>query len=310
MLHTRGVSLTRLGLIDTRVRVLLLLLSGLAFISASAFGQTPTTGPSWLEKSHRTMGETSMGRSSRELGPSSAENSQLMLGPIAPTVTLKGADLYRLKCQSCHGEKGEGAPPEINSIIDPVRATSAALILERMKKSGADMSRKDAIALASQSETALLDRLRKGGKNMPDPYLNDAEIRVLMPYLRSLAGLLAKQMSIQESAVRVGEHLVKSTCHICHAAAGPNPTPEQIAAGVIPPLGRLTSRTSLEQFVRKVTQGASVTSGPLSLPARGRMPAFNYVTETEAAAAYFYLLAYPPQLADVNPNPQPAPVKR
>jgi mono/diheme cytochrome c family protein len=199
------------------------------------------------------------------------------VGPVAPTVTLKGADLYRLKCQSCHGEKGEGAPPEINSIIDPVRATSATVILERMKKNGANMSQKDATALATQSEAALLDRLRKGGKNMPNPSLSEAEIRVLTPYLRLLARLPAKQISIQESAVRVGEHLVKSTCHICHAAVGPNPTPEQIAAGVIPPLGMLTSRTSLEQFVGKVTQGASVTSGPLSLPAWGRMPVFTLV---------------------------------
>ena len=284
-----------------RVRVLLVL------VSVSAFGQTPTSGPSWLEQSHRTMGETSMGRSSRELGPSPSENSHpIQVGPVAPTVTLKGADLYRLKCQSCHGEKGEGAPPEINSIIDPVRATSATVILERMKKNGANMSRKDATALASQSETALLDRLHKGGKNMPNPSLSEAEIRVLMPYLRLLARLPAKQITIQESAVRVGEHLVKSTCHICHAAVGTNPTPEQIAAGVIPPLGMLTSRTNLEQFVGKVTQGASVTSGPLSLPSRGRMPVFNYISETEAAAAYFYLLAYPPQLEDVNPNPHQA----
>jgi mono/diheme cytochrome c family protein len=305
LLHTRVVNLRKVGLIDMRARVLLLL------VSASAFGQTPTSGPSWLERSHRTMGETSMGRSSRELGPSPSENAHpIQLGPVAPIVTLKGADLYRLKCQSCHGEKGEGAPPEINSIIDPVRATSATVILERMKKNGANMSRKDASALASQSEAALLDRLRKGGKNMPNPALSDAEIRVLMPYLELLAGLPAKQISIQESAVRIGEHLVKSTCHICHAAVGPNPTPEQIAAGAIPPLSMLTSRTSLEQFASKVTQGASVTIGPLSLPARGRMPVFNYISETEAAAAYFYLLAYPPQLEDENPNSHPANGKR
>jgi cytochrome c1 len=128
-------------------------------------------------------------------------------GPLAPTVTLKGADLYRLKCQACHGTMGEGAPPEINSIINPVRATSATLILARMKQNGAAMSRKDAMALAIQSETALLDRLRKGGTNMPNPSLREAEIRVLMPYLKQLAGLPAKQIGIQEPAVRVGEHL-------------------------------------------------------------------------------------------------------
>jgi mono/diheme cytochrome c family protein len=164
------------------------------------------------------------------------------------------------------------------------------------------MSRKDAIALASQSEAALLDRLRKGGTNMPNPGLSDVEVRVLLPYLKRLAGLPAKQTSIQETTVRVGEHLVKSTCHICHAAVGPNPSPEEIGAGAIPPLSTLTSRTGLEQFVRKVTHGSSVAIGALSLPSRGRMPVFNYLSETEAAAAYIYLLAYPPQLDGEIPN--------
>lgn len=276
---------------------------GFLLVAPLVFGQTPTTGPSWLEQAHRTMGETSMGRSSRQLGPSPAENTHpIQLGPVASFVTLTGGDLYRLKCQACHGPEGEGAPPEINSIIDPVRATSASLILERMKKRGAEVTPKDAKALAQQSESALLDRLRKGGKSMPNPGLSEIEIRVLMPYLRQLAGLASKQTSTQESAVRVGEHLVKSTCHICHAAVGANPSPEQIGAGVIPPLSTLTSRTSLEQFVRKVTHGAAVTSGQLALPARGRMPAFSYISDTEAAAAYFYLVAYPPQLQEESPK--------
>jgi mono/diheme cytochrome c family protein len=96
------------------------------------------------------------------------------------------------------------------------------------------VSRKDAIALASQSETALLDSLRKGGINMPNPGLSETEIRVLVPYLNQLAGLPAKQISIQETVVQVGQYLVKSACQICHAAVGPNPTPEQIGAGSRP----------------------------------------------------------------------------
>src|SRR5262249_20153072 len=213
------------------------LVLGALLLSFSASAQTPTTGPSWVEHLHRNLGETSMGRSSAQLGPSPFQSaSPVQVGPLAPTVTLRGADLYRLMCQSCHGKSGEGAPPEINSIINPVRATSSAIILERMKKNGAAMSRKDAIALANQSQAALLDRLRKGGTNMPNPGLNETEIRLLTPYLKQLAGVPAKQLTIEERAVQVGEHLVKSTCHICHAAVGPNPTPEQITAGVIPPL--------------------------------------------------------------------------
>jgi mono/diheme cytochrome c family protein len=176
-----------------------------------------------------------------------------------------------------------------------------------MKKRGGDMSRKDAMALASQSEASLLDRLRRGGTNMPKPNLSEVEVRVLLPYLKQLAGITAKQTSIKEPTIRVGEHLVKSTCHICHAAVGPNPTPQEIGVGAIPPLSTLTSRAGLEQFVRKVTHGSSIAMGALSLPSRGRMPVFNYLSEAEAAAAYIYLLAYPPQPdAEISSSHVPA----
>jgi mono/diheme cytochrome c family protein len=220
-------------------------------------------------------------------------------------MTLNGADLYRLKCRGCHGVAGQGAPPEINSIINPVRATSAEVIMERMKERGAAISRKDAAVLARQSEYSLLERLHKGGTDMPNPALTDAEIRVLMPYLDELSGIPARQLTTSESAARMGEHLVKSTCHICHTAVGPNPTPEDIAAGVIPPLSTLTSRTSLEQFVRKVTRGASLPMGSMAIPSRGRMPVFSYVSQSEAAAAYVYLLTYPPEAEET-----PAPAQR
>jgi mono/diheme cytochrome c family protein len=275
------------------------MLRGIFFISvllvSAALGQSPTSGPSWLEHLHRNMSSTSMGRSSWQLGPAPGGSaSPIQVGPFPSTVTLTGADLYRIKCQGCHGTSGEGAPPEINSIINPVRATSASVIMERMKKTGAPISRKDAATLAKQSETALLARLHKGGMDMPHPALRENEIRVLLPYLQQLAGVASKQLSLHESTLQVGEHVVKSTCHICHSAVGPNPSPAEIASGVIPPLSTLTARTSLEQFVRKVTRGAPVTMGDLSIPARGRMPVFSYLKESEAAAAYIYLLAYPP----------------
>jgi hypothetical protein len=49
---------------------------------------------------------------------------------------LGGADLYRLDCQSCHGPRGVGAPPEINSLLGPVQGTSTTLIMKRMKDKG------------------------------------------------------------------------------------------------------------------------------------------------------------------------------
>jgi mono/diheme cytochrome c family protein len=158
-------------------------------------------------------------------------------------------------------------------------------------------SRADAAVLAKQANDALLQRCHKGGQDMPAfPHLSDAEIRSLVAYLKLLAGVPGaerEQVAVTESPVRVGEHIVKSTCHICHSAAGPNPTPEEILEGAIPPLNTLTTRTSLPEFVRKVSGGAPIVMGSPPLPFRGTMPVFDYLSEDEAADAYMYLTLYP-----------------
>ena len=211
---------------------------------------------------------------------------------------LQGADLYRLNCRGCHGEEGLGAPPEINSVINPVRAGSATLIMARMKKSGMIISHAQAAELARQSKRALLQRLHEGGKDMPPfTHLNEAEIRALTAYLKLLAdvpGADAEQLAISEPGMRVGEHIVKSTCHICHSALGENPDAEQLAKGAIPPLSTLTSRVNRAQFVRKVTLGAPIVMGAPPIMCRGRMPVFYYLSEDEAADVYLYLSSYQP----------------
>jgi len=270
---------------------------------------TPVEGQSWIKHLHRSFDGTSMGKT-WVLGPAPSEPGedpptwvpQLSPGFAVQTATLHGSDLYRLNCQGCHGASGLGAPPEINSVIDPVRATSVTVILERAKKTGQDMSRADAAALARESRVALLDRLHKGGESMPAfPHLNDLEIRSLLAYLEQLSGVPgteSHQIAVQESPFRVGEHIVKSTCHICHSAAGPNPEPEDLMEGVIPPLSSLTTRASMVDFIKKVTNGSTVLMGgpPLSVRDyyRGRMPVFRYLTQDEAADAYLYLSLYPP----------------
>ena len=266
---------------------------------------TAVAGESWLSHLNRPFNETSMGKTGR-LGPAppvpGGETDRGQPGSpssVAPqTVTLHGADLYRLNCQGCHGESGQGAPPEINSVINPVRATSVVLIMERMKTVGMDISRADAAQLAKQSSTALLQRLHNGGQDMPPfLHLNDTEVRSLVAYLKQLAGVPgaeAEQVTVKESPVRVGEHIVKSTCHTCHSATGLDPSPQQLLDGEVPPLSALTTRKSRPEFIRKVTHGAPVVMGTPQLIYRGRMPVFYYLSEEEAADVYLYLTQYPP----------------
>ncbi len=288
----------------------------LLFSAALMFGQsaarkdaaiTAVTGESWLHHLNRPFDETSMGKTWR-LGPATDEpasrlhRSTLVLsGSTAsgPSMeTLHGADLYRLNCQGCHGEHGLGAPPEIGSLIDPVRATSMVLVTQRMKMTGMALSRRQTAELVNQSRSALLKRLHEGGTDMPSfHHLSEAEIRSLVAYLNKLAGVPGaekEQVAIQESHARVGELIVKSTCHVCHDATGLNPTPAQLLDGAIPPLSALPVRVNQAQLVRKVTSGAPVIMGAISSVYRGRMPVFTYLSEDEAADVYEYLTHYPP----------------
>ena len=284
---------------------------------AKAVQVTPVAGESWLNHIHRTFEETSMGKTGR-LGPPLSEGGEetpeWQRQPAADfkkqTATLRGSDLYRLNCWGCHGEFGLGASPEINSVINPTRAMSTQLVMERMKNVGMDMSRADAAELANQSKAALLQRIHKGGTDMPPfPHLSEPEVRAIVSYLKQLAGVPGaekQQATVEESGLRVGELIVKSTCHICHNAAGPNPDAEQLFKGVIPPLNTLTTRASLPRFERKIRSGAPIMMGTPPSPYRGRMPVFYYLSEEEAADAYLYLKLYPPEWTVHDPVMQQA----
>lgn len=266
-------------------------------------------GQSWLNHLHRTLDETSMGKTGH-LGPpplssiqvSEKENSrevqELTAGAAKRHLLLNGADLYRLNCRGCHGEFGLGAPPEINSVIDATRATYAAFTHDRLKQLGMETTRAEAATLAKGAKGALFERLHQGGVDMPPfPHLNDAEVRAIFEYLRELAeipGAEKQQSTTEESPVRVGEHIVKSTCHTCHNAVGGNPGPDELMQGAIPALSTLTTRVSLPEFVRKVRYGAPILMGSPLLPYRGRMPVFYYLSENEVTDAYLYLKFYPP----------------
>src|SRR5438552_709630 len=155
---------------------------------------TAVEGDSVLGHLHRPFEETAMGKTWRLGPPLQAQEETADLAPSAPhrssstnTVVLHGADLYRMNCEGCHGESGLGAPPEIASIINPVRSTSVALVMQRMKSVGARVSRAQLIRKitvgASVKMGAGTDSLR--GRMPVFFYLTETEAADVYGYLEA-----------------------------------------------------------------------------------------------------------------------------
>jgi mono/diheme cytochrome c family protein len=207
---------------------------------------------------------------------------------------LAGADLYRLNCRACHGPNGDGSPPEISSLIGPVQGTSAPLIEERMKKMGRPIGVELAKELAAQAEESIRQRLQNGGEKMPPfRHIDKQEADALLQYLRQRVGIPeseGKDILVTQSVARVGEHLVKGTCHICHDATGPGRGPRMgMMRGIIPSLASFPYEQSMQSIVWQVALG----SRPMMMGGQW-MPAYPYITKDEAAASYLYLVRYPP----------------
>jgi mono/diheme cytochrome c family protein len=289
---------------------------------ARAYTITPVQGLSWLKHLGLPISETHMGQmggvarapSTPREEPASKEwatsglhsvmqrflsefgsNPQRASKTLNEPFMLAGADLYRLNCQSCHGPDGGGAPPEINSLLDPVQGTSTFLIKKRMEARGTPIGDDLAQQLARQADAALRDRLQQGGKKMPAfRRLRGDEMEALIGYMQKLAGVPSPKntnLLVPESAARVGEHVIKGTCHICHDATGPGGG-RMMMRGIIPSLAGLPEGHSLSSVERQVQYGSS---GMMGMMMGGQtMPAYPYFTEEEVAAGYFYLVVYPP----------------
>jgi mono/diheme cytochrome c family protein len=276
-----------------------------------AFHVTPVEGPSWRTLLKVPFDQSAMGRMGMASGdasghPPQAWGSSSILESLDKPTSLNGADLYRLNCQSCHNVGGSGSPPEIRSLVDPVRATSVAIIREQLKRRGAEVSDSAVQEMASQAKTSLLERLKNGGERMPPfRHLQPAEVDVLLSYLGDLAGLPkapGAPKTVAEPVLRIGEEVVKGNCFICHDAVGPGSDAMASVPQLIPSLASFPEQKSVVAFVRKAREGAPV---PGSVGKNGRMPVFSYLTGSELAAAYFYLAAYPPRGAAL-PSPSPA----
>jgi mono/diheme cytochrome c family protein len=259
-----------------------------ATLAAQAPNQTvtPVTGQSWLHKLGVEYRDTSLGRGAGRYGPNPSDLATArppLKVTLGQTVTITGADLYRANCQACHRAEGTGAPPEIKSVLPAVQGST----LQQMR--GTKLTRED-----------LYTRIEKGGQKMPArAHLTRGDIDVLYAYLTNLAGAGAAKSAAAPketiSADRLGENVVKGTCHICHDATGPRPSEKAMLEGAIPSLASVMTDKSIVDFVNKVERGAPAVMGEPPVPHRGRMPVFYYLTENEIAAAYKYLHAYPPK---------------
>jgi mono/diheme cytochrome c family protein len=262
---------------------------------------TPVEGPSTLHHLGRTIERSSMGWDGQwgslpsHLAP---VGQSRRVGGTTGTFLMSGADIYRISCRPCHKPDGTGAPPEINSILGPVQSASDAWMTARMKERGRPADPAFIHQLTASTEADLQKRLKVGGHNMPSfDHLSNEEIAALRPYLDQLALVRAAQDREREISVepdRVGELIVKGTCHICHDAVGTD-EPTTVLSGVIPSLERLQRQFLRDQFVQKVRQGAAVPLGSGGVMSRGRMPIFSYLSAGEVEATYSYLMKYPPR---------------
>jgi mono/diheme cytochrome c family protein len=212
---------------------------------------------------------------------------------------LSGGDLYRLNCQACHREEGTGSPPEIKSVLGLAQGSSLEFVRQHLQGKGAAASESAARAQATRARDDLYQRIQKGGQRMPAlAHLQKADIDAVYAYLMRLAGTPDPPPQLRQSTswARLGELVVKGTCHICHDAVGPPPTGEALyVQGTIPPFTTLLEDKPVADFLTKVRRGAPVTTHDPVFHYRGRMPVFSYLQELEVAAAYAFLIDYPPQ---------------
>jgi len=271
-------------------------------VSADLSGVTPVAGQSWVKHLGLAVEDTAFGRmgGGAPAPPSQRrEPDRLTTQPQQP-FTLAGVDLYRLNCQSCHGPEGTGSPPEINSLIGPVQGTSAAWLAKQFEEKGRSVDETFLKEIAASAEGDLRARLRNGGQKMPPfDHLRADEVDALLGHLEKLAHVRdadAADRLVSEPAARVGEHLAKGTCRICHDATGPGVgrmMGRTMAPLNIPSLASLGVEAPAVEVIAKVRDGSSRFMMPMTGPSK--MPVFPYLTPAEISAALVYLAAFPTQ---------------
>lgn len=245
--------------------------SGLA-LAAGAPEVTAVSGPSLLTRLRAGFDGSSLGKAGYIGVPASAPELEpaAAAGGLATGFELSGEDLYRINCRSCHGVGGKGIAADIPSLVAKIRGAA-------QQASGGD----------SSGELGVRHRLLEGGQIMPAmAHLTPEEVAALLGHLEASAGVAGAPAPrrVPVSALRVGEHVAKAVCQICHdAVAG---LPQTGTQRLQPALAEIPARYALGDFVRRVH---STEARPAHRPRLG------YLSTAELEATYFYLAAYPPQ---------------
>jgi mono/diheme cytochrome c family protein len=262
---------------------------------------TPVEGPSVLARLGLPYTDTSLGRGAGRYGPSPSDTggkrSAIPLG-IGQPVQISGADIYRLNCQACHRAEGTGAPPEIKSVVAAVQGSTLEAVRKQLQAEGRGVKPGAARAQADAARADLYRRIQKGGQRMPPlAHLQQADIDLLYGYLTGLAGGRETAPAARHTISwhRLGEQTVKGTCHVCHDAVGPRPSAPALLRGAVPPLTAVLQSNNVVDFMTKVRSGAPILMGDPPMHHRGRMPVFHYLRDEELAAAYMFLIAFPPR---------------
>jgi mono/diheme cytochrome c family protein len=249
-----------------------------ALVAAGGPAVTPAAGPSLIAKLRTGVDWTAFGRAGGADTTAVAGGAAESVGArttsswLVDGFELTGADLYRMNCRSCHGPAGQGS----RSGIPPLTGALAK-----------------AAPGEPVGEIRVRHRLVDGGRVMPNfSHLEGEEVTLLLGHLRTLAGEAnpAADQRLRQSAARVGEHVVKANCQVCHDAV-PG-TPRQPADTAVIALSEMTSRFSAGELVRKVRTG---TPEIVQNAAHGRMPRIDYLSPEELEAAYVYLVGFPPR---------------
>ena len=263
---------------------------------------TPVAGPSWLNHLGLTYRESSLGRSGATYGPPptpptyapplTPRPSPSNAAPLAvgKPVVLSGADLYRLNCQACHRAEGTGSPPEIKSVLG-LAGSSLELVRQHSRR------RKRLPPAAARSDSGAGRPLPANSKAAADVGPRTCR-KPISTRSRLLTGLLVLGGATDATTTSWARSasIVKGTCHICHDAVGPRPSGEAVfVQGLIPPLTTLLADKPVADFVTKARSGAPVMTGDPAFHYRGRMPVFSYLQDVEVAAAYMFLVDYPPR---------------